>query len=208
MAGTNSHTRTVLWLALVITLMVLGLAARFGPLEKSLGTNIRLIYLHGAWVWTGMGAFALSALAGLAGLTLRRSSWHTWSRSLGYTGMIYWLTYLPMSLLMMQLNWGGFYFDEPRWKIPFSFAVIGLLLQAGLFIIRQPVLTSGGNLVFGTALLWSLSRITSVLHPDSPILTSDSNNIRLFFVLLLAFSVIAAAQIANLWHRWTSRRAI
>jgi hypothetical protein len=192
---------------LAITLVALGLVARFGPLEKSLGTNIRLIYLHGAWVWTGMGAFALSALAGLAGLILRRSRWHTWSRALGYTGMTYWLTYLPMSLLMMQLNWGGFFFAEPRWKIPFSFAVIGLLLQAGLWLIRQPALTSVANLIFGIALLWSLRNIASVLHPDSPILTSDSNNIRLFFLLLLAFSVIAAAQIANLWHRWASRQA-
>lgn len=66
--------------------------------------------------------------------------------------MIFWLTYLPMSLVGMQMNWGGFFFDEPRRRIPFSFAVVGILLQAGMLLIDRSSLVLSGKLLSGVAL--------------------------------------------------------
>lgn len=197
------QTRLAGWqpIGLIVTLLALALAASFAPIERTLGVNLRLILVHGAWAWTGQIAFGLAAICALPGLLLRRAAWHDWSQAWGRTGMLFWLTYLPMSLLVMQLNWGGLFFDEPRWRIPFTFAVVGVLLQAGMLLINSPVFTSAGNLFFGAALWWSLRNAANVLHPDSPIGQSNSLNIQLAFGLLLALILLAALQIAAWWKQ-------
>lgn len=180
-----------LWIALCALIFLTGLITLLGPAERSLGTNLRLVTLHGAWVWVGKTAFALSGLAGLAGLISqpRRAVLTNWSAAFGRTGLAFWLTYLPMSLLVMQLNWGGLFFAEPRWRVPFAFGVAAVLLQAGLSLLRIDWLTCAANLVFGVALWVALSSATNVLHPDSPIFSSGSMQIELFFGILLFLSL-------------------
>jgi len=53
-----------LWLFL-LTLIVIAVASLFGPAERSLGTNVRLVYIHGAWVWTALIAFGAAIAAHL-----------------------------------------------------------------------------------------------------------------------------------------------
>src|SRR5512141_2760210 len=121
--------------ALLVTLALIALVASLAPLEKTLGAGIRLVYFHGAWVETGKIAFALASLAGLAGLLrLGRTKdlWPAWSLALGRTALVFWLTYLPLSLLLQQLEWGGIFWDEPRWKAPLAFGVAAVLVQVAL----------------------------------------------------------------------------
>lgn len=177
-----------------------------GPIERTLGSNLHLVVLHGAWVWTGKALFAAAALAGLLGLLLPRGVWSNLSLALGRTGLLFWLTYLPMSLVVQMQNWGGIFWDEPRWRVPFTFGVVGLLLQIGLWVINQPAATNLVNLVFGVVLWWQLGSITNVLHPDSPIFGSNSNGIQVYFLLLLALTLIAGALITALIHRFQARR--
>ncbi len=54
----------------VICLIVIALLALFGPEEKSLGSNVRIVYLHGARVLTAEIAFLAAGLAGLLGLPI------------------------------------------------------------------------------------------------------------------------------------------
>ncbi len=125
-------------LAILITLALIVGAAFLAPIEKTLGSNIRLIYVHAAWVWTGKLAFGLSAIAGLLALVFftRKKLVHL-SRAIAYTALFFWLTYLPMSLIVMQVNWGGFFFDEPRWRVPLLLGIIAILLQVGLWIFNN-----------------------------------------------------------------------
>ncbi len=184
------------FLLFLATLALIALVTAVTPPEQSLGGNLRLILLHGAWVWAGLLAFGASAAAGLAGLLTRGSAWHAWSRALGLTGLGFWLTYLPMSLLVMQVGWGGLFFDEPRWRIPFTFAVVGVLLQAGLFLLDNPRLAAVGNLLFGAALLARLMTADTVLHPESPVAQSGSLAIQLSFTVLLALALGLGLQVA------------
>jgi hypothetical protein len=187
------NTKQKLWMALFALLALTGLVTFFGPAERTLGANLRLVVLHGAWVWAGKAAFALAGLTGLGGLLLyrRQSGWAGWSLALGRTGLAFWLTYLPMSLLVMQLNWGGLFFDEPRWRVPFTFGVVAVLLQAGLAVMRIDWLTCAANLAFGIALWAALGQAANILHPDSPIFGGDSTRIQAFFILLLVLSLAA-----------------
>ena len=195
--------------SLTINLLLIGLVTAFSPLERTLGANIRLVYFHGAWVWAGKAAFGAAALAGLGGLILRhwrKPSWAVrlpaWTLALGRTGLFFWATYLPMSLLVMQLNWGGLFLDEPRFQVPLTFGVVGLLLHAGFFLLDQPDLVCLGSLAYGVALWAALGNVNNILHPDSPIFTSDSLRIQLYFGALLILSMLFGWQIA----RWLVRK--
>ena len=62
-------SRTRLWF--LITILAIVVFTTFGPAEHSLGIHIRVVYLHGAWVWASMGAFFLAAICGAIGLVTR-----------------------------------------------------------------------------------------------------------------------------------------
>jgi len=158
-----------------LTLLLITLLAIIGPQEKSLGTNVRIVYLHGAWVLTAELGFLLAAVTGLLGIVLRRESLQRWSAALGRTGICFWITYLPLSLLTMQANWNGLFLAEPRFRVALTFAVTGLLLQAGLWLLNKAVVTSIANFAFFLALRLVLSGAAYVMHPPpSPIFTSGS----------------------------------
>ncbi len=190
----------LLWISLLLVALAIALVTWLAPLERTLGERARLVYYHGAWVWAGKIAFAAAAITGLVGLLKRGTTWQRYSQALGHTGMVFWLTYLPLSLYVQQVNWGGIFWDEPRWRIPFMFGVAGLLLQIGLALIADLRITALANILFGAALWWFLGSIQNVLHPDSPIFQSDAVNIQIFFAVLLVLSIVFGALLARLFY--------
>ncbi len=185
-----------------LTLLLMALFTSFSPIEKSLGENVRVVYLHGAWVWAALAAFSVAGLVGLVGLLTRRANLHGWSRALGRTGLFFWITYLPISLWAMQTNWNGLFLAEPRWRLALVFALGGLGLQIGLFIVESPVWASVLNIVYVLILMFALQTTEQVMHPPSPVLTSDAWRIQLFFAVLLLLSLFAAWQVARWWYRF------
>jgi len=199
--------RDFTWIALVVTIILIAVITAFGPTERTLGENLRLVVLHGAWVWAGKLLFAAAALAGLIGLILPKSLWSNLSLALGRTGLLFWLTYLPMSLIVQLQNWGGIFWEEPRWRVPLTFGVVGLLLQLGLWVLNQPRLTNLANLLFGITLWWQLGGITNILHPDSPIFGSGASGIQVFFIALLVLTLLAGGLITRLIYAAQARRS-
>lgn len=189
----------ILWL--VLFLIATATLTTAGPAEKTLGSNARVVYLHGAWVWSALIAFLAAGFAGLLGLVTRRTKLHHWSRALGRTGLLFWITYLPISMWAMQTNWNGLFLAEPRWRLAVVFAVGGLLLQTGLTLIQNPAWASAGNLVYITILLASLGNTQNVMHPPSPMLTSNASLIQLTFGAMTLLSLLAAWQVSRLWMR-------
>ena len=175
-----------------ITIIVIALLTLFGPEERSLGANVRIVYLHGAWVLAAEVAFIAAALAGLLGLILRKEVFHAWSAALGRTGIVFWLTYLPLSLFAMQANWNGLFLAEPRFRIAMIFAVTGVLLQLGLLLFNISWLTSFANILYIITLRVVFATAQNVMHPPpSPIFNSGLWNIILFFVGLNILAWVA-----------------
>jgi hypothetical protein len=191
-------------LVFFLLLLVIAAIVNLGPTERTLGVNVRLVYLHGAWVWTAILGFMAAAIVGLGGLVLKRTNLHKWSIVLGQMGAIYWITYLPISLWTMQANWNGLYLLEPRWRLAVDFAIIALLLQGAIFVFESLQLGSILNLGFFGTLSWALTRTEQVMHPDSPIFNSDSLQIQAFFICLVGVCLLAAWQLARWLH---TRRA-
>lgn len=192
------QTNPLIWFSLILA--AIAVSTCFGPAERSLGANVRVVYLHGAWVLAALGGFLAAGIAGAAGLIMRRASLHRWSMALGRTGLVFWITYLPLSLWAMQANWNGLFLSEPRWRLALIFAVTGMLLQTGLAIISNPIWTSAGNLLYVIALSFSIQNVGSVMHPPpSPIFNSGIWQVQLYFTGLLALTLLAAWQLARWW---------
>ena len=166
-----------------VTLLAMILISFLGPEEQKLGANVRIVYLHGAWVLTAEIAFLAAALAGLIGLIARRDVFHAWSAALGRTGIVFWVTYLPLSMLAMEANWNGLFLAEPRFRLALTFAVVGVLLQGGLWMINQKWLTSLANIAFFIVLRVVFATAQNIMHPPpSPIFSSGNFVIIGFFV--------------------------
>jgi hypothetical protein len=175
------------------TIIVIALLALAGPEEKSLGASVRIVYLHGAWVLAAELALLAAGLAGLLALITRRPAFHRWSAALGRTGMFFWVTYLPLSLWAMESNWNGLFLSEPRFRLAAIFAVTGVLLQLGLWIISVDWVTSLANLIFILVLRVVFSTAENVMHPPpSPIFNSGNAFIIGFFLALILFTLVAA----------------
>jgi hypothetical protein len=176
-----------------ITLILIALLALFGPEEQSLGSNVRIVYLHGAWVLAAEVAFLTAGLTGLLALITRRKPLHDWSAALGRTGIVFWVTYLPLSLWAMQANWNGLFLVEPRFRLALIFAVTGVLLQIGLWFINVDWVTSLANLIFIIVLRVAFASAENVMHPPpSPIFNSGNYAIIGFFVAMILLSLLAA----------------
>ncbi len=186
----------LIWLSIILVAIVL--LTVLGPAEKTLGARVRIVYLHGAWVWTALVAFLAAGACGLVGLLWRKPGWQRWSRAWGWAGLLFWISYLPVSLWAMETSWNGLYLSEPRWRLALIFAVTGLLLQSGLALLDRPAWTSLGNLLFIAVLLATLANTRNVMHPPAPVLNSDSLLIRSYFFILLALMCLAAWQVARL----------
>ena len=176
-----------------ITVIVIALLALFGPEEQSLGSNVRIVYLHGAWVLAAELAFLAAGLAGLIALASKKDLFHNWSAALGRTGIVFWVTYLPLSLWAMQANWNGLFLVEPRFRLALIFAVTGILLQIGLWIINVDWVTSLANMIYIIVLRVIFATADNVMHPPpSPIFNSGNYAIIGFFVAMILLSMLAA----------------
>ncbi len=195
----------ILWFAII--LLVIAGYTLLGPAEATLGTNVRVVYLHGAWVWAALAGFIAAGAVGLVGLIARPlrllsgqgATLHGWSRALGRTGLFFWITYLPISLWAMQTNWNGLFLAEPRWRVAAVFAIGGLLLQIGLTLLENPAWASGFNLAFVVALFLVLQATDNVMHPPAPVLESDARRIQFFFMGLNILTFLAAWQVSRWW---------
>ncbi len=197
MKSSNRYTSPLL--LFVFLLFIISGYTLLGPAEATLGTNVRVVYLHGAWVWAALAGFIAAGLVGLVGLIARRLTLHRWSRALGRTGLFFWITYLPISLWAMQTNWNGLFLAEPRWRMAAVFAIGGLLLQIGLTLVENPAWASGFNLAFVIALFVVLQATENVMHPPAPVLDSDARRIQLFFMGLNILTFLAAWQVSRWW---------
>jgi hypothetical protein len=195
--------------------VIIAIATFFGPEEQSLGANVRVVYLHGAWVLTAELVLILAGLAGalgLLGLFVARLAPHkatflNWSEVLGQTGMVFWVTYLPLSLWAMESNWNGLFLSEPRFRLAVTFAVVGVLMQAGLWFISNKLLTAAANIAYIVALLIIFATAQNIMHPPpSPIFNSGNYVIIGFFVVLNLLTWIAAFFLSRWWLSLSLKR--
>jgi hypothetical protein len=188
-----------------VSLLVLAVAALAlawaAPSDVTLAGTSKVVYLHGALVWTALltltAAGALGCVA-LAAMAVRRGDLlHAWTLALGRTGLVFWLAYIPVSMLASRMAWNAVFLAEPRYVTAFRVFAIGVIVQVVIMLFNRPVISSALH-VAQAVVLWALLLNTpSVLHPDNPILRSTPS-IQFFFGLIVLACGLAALQVARL----------
>lgn len=192
------------WVTIAVLLALVLLVSAHGPAEQTLGEGVRIVYLHGAMVWTALILLAMSAVAGLAAGLRDAAGLKSWSIGLARAGMTTWVAYLPVSLIAMDLNWNGSYLSEPRWSSAVNIAIAGVLVQIGVSFLMERRLVGLVNAGFTVGVFYLISSADQVLHPVSPIFGSSARSIQVFTLALLLLCCLAGLHLANLIRpsRW------
>lgn len=194
----SRETIRVSLLALAVAALALAWVA---PSDVTLAGTSKVVYLHGALVWTALLTLTAAGVVGLAAMLVRRvAALHAWTLALGRTGLLFWLAFIPVSLLASRMAWNAVFLAEPRYTTAFRVLAIGVIAEVLVMLVNRPAISSGLH-VAQAVILWALLLTTpSVLHPDHPILRSTPS-IQFFFGLIVLACGVAALQVARLWRR-------
>lgn len=105
-----------------------------------------------------------------------------------------------------MLYWNGLFLSEPRFRLALVFAVTGLLLQVGLWLINTPWLISAANILFIVVLRFNFSQARYIMHPPpSPIFSSGLWHIIAFFIVLNLLTCLASYAMTRSWLTLNAR---
>lgn len=187
--------RTLIWFAALVALALLLVAAV--PPEKTLGWIIRPVFLHGALVQTGLIAFAVAGLMGLAYFVQRSTRVIAWCLAAQETAVALWVAYALSSMVTTRLAWGEWLaWDEPRVRA--SIHVLWFCIACLLLVhwMKHPVFTALTNIVAAGAVWYLIKGAGLLRHPFDPIGDSDSFTYQVLYWLLVMVIVAAGALFA------------
>jgi hypothetical protein len=186
----------------LLALAIIALALVWlSPNDVTLKSTSKVVYIHGALVWTalliltaagGLGAAALAAM-----WAKRDNTMCAWTLALGRTGLLFWLAYIPVSMLASRMAWNAVFLAEPRYTTAFRVLAIGIIVQVIVFLFNRPVISSALHVVQAVVMWVMLLTTPSLLHPDNPILRS-APSIQFFFGLIVLACGMAALQVTRL----------
>ena len=188
----------------LVVLAVIALALTWAtPNDATLKGTSKVVYIHGALVWTALLTLTAAGIVGVAALVAMRvkrdNAMHAWTLALGRTGLLFWVAYIPVSLLASRMAWNAVFLAEPRYTTAFRVLAVASIVQVIVFLFNRPALSSGLH-VAQAVVLWAMLLTTpSVLHPDNPVLHS-APSIQFFFGLTVLACGVAALQVARWWH--------
>jgi len=195
-----------LWIYGVSLLALVALLA-LSPSEATLGSVVKIVYLHAALERVSAWAFATGAVAGAAQLILRRHTLAPWTQALFETAMIFWVAHFLVSIPAQVMAWGGINWREPRVIDAIWISAIGGLIYVVALWMAKPAWWALSGIAGGATLMIVLNGAVNVLHPLSPIATSDSMAIKLFYGGIVAATLLLSLAILNDLGRHNSAHA-
>jgi FtsH-binding integral membrane protein len=191
--------RAAVWLAVLVILLVLS------PSEQTLGQVVKLVYLHGALVRTGLLAFTAAGILGLIALVTRRDWAIHWGRATGHAALLVWIVYVLSSMVVTYLAWGvAIAWGEPRVRVSAQILIAALAFWVVSLFLRDWRADAALDAVLG-ALAWILIRGAGVvIHPVDPIGGSSSAAIKAFYAGIVACVILLAGDLTV----WLKRRVI
>jgi hypothetical protein len=194
----------VAWGVFALLLAAMGVILFRAPLEQTLGSGIRVVYLHVALIWAGMAGLLLNGLLGLVVAVTERPLLERWRQILGWLFIALFVLGVIVSLWAQAVNWGGILWREPRNVAVFNVTAVALITQ--ILADWTPRLRWRGLLSASLAafLLWEIPRAELVMHPGDPIGSSNSSSIQFTFYSLAILCFLAILCLA--WIVYNGRR--
>lgn len=183
-------------LALILTLFIGSLLILLSPEDKDLGVVLKLIYLHGALVTSGLSLFTAAGLVSLITLFRSRMNFRLLF-AIEKTAVIYWVAATIIGDLTSVFAWGGINPGEPR----FAATIIISLVSVGVYFISTSIDDRKIISLLGIGLAMSVWAIMGsagkILHPDNPFGASEPSIRTFFFLISLVF--LAASVLTVRW---------
>jgi hypothetical protein len=196
----------VLLLTAAGLLMLLVVWVLLAPAEARLGNLVKVVYIHGALVWVGLGAFSLAGALGLAALILRRALWYRGTRAAGTAALILWIVYVLSAMVVTGLTWGQIVaWNEPRVRASGLILVAAVVLALVVRLVDHRDFWALVHLAMGIVPWLVVRQAGAIRHPVDPIGGSGSTAIQGFYALIvLTVAGLAATLVAWLWARDTT----
>ncbi|MCA9971543.1 MAG: hypothetical protein KC425_15070 [Anaerolineales bacterium] len=194
-----SHLKTLAVPGLVALLAALLLWR--APAEQTLGSGIKIVYLHVALIWVGMAGIALSGLLGLATAVFPRPRLAAWLHAASWTAFAFYAAGAVVSLAAEIVNWGAIFWQEPRTAAILQVLAVAVIVQVTHGWPLDARLKGTLHAALAGFMLWATTRAGLVLHPDNPIGSSSSAAIRFAFFGLFGLFAVAAG-----WLTWLLQR--
>lgn len=178
------------WKIILLFLAASAVLLLFSPAEQTLGGKIRLVYFHVTISMAGLISIYVAGGLGLGYLAAGKKSLGRWSAELGQWAVAVWFVGVILSIVAMQVVWGGLFWTEPLTVAALTVLVLGAgkeyLVRGGSLRLKALA-----NVGFALAVLLVRSNMTRVMHPINPITASDSLAIKLFPTLMLLVALAA-----------------
>lgn len=198
----------VLFLAIGL-LLLLAVWVMLAPADTRLGNVVKLVYVHGALVWSGLFAFTLAGVLGAVALVVRyvfgaparAAAWYRGTRAGGQAALMVWLIYALSAVLVTGLTWGVWLaWGEPRVRVTAMILAAAVALAVVVHLVDQRDLTAVANVAMGIAPWVAVSQVETIRHPVNPIGGSGSASMQGFYLLIvLTVAALAMALAAWLW---------
>ena len=206
--------KRVLPLLAVVLVLLLLVWVVLAPTESRLGNLVKLVFVHGALVWSGLLAFTIAGALGLVSLAARHvlgaiapaarkraPVLYRGTESAGLAALITWIAYVISSMAVTGLTWGQVIaWNEPRVQ------ATGLILLAALVLFIVARLVANDEFTALVSVLmgivpWIVVRQAGVIrHPVDPIGGSESAAIQTYYgLILLTVIALTLTLIAWLW---------
>jgi hypothetical protein len=191
------------WTVSLALVLALGVLLVLSPAEATLGSVVKVVYLHGAMERISTYAYLLAAAGGVLELVTRQAALVRWTQSLSETAIAFWLGQIIISLPAQLLAWGGLMWDEPRVVGAFWILVLTALVYVVARWIAEPAWLAFAAVANGVIVLIVLRGGINLLHPLNPIIASESVSIKLFYFAIVVVMGALALQLA--YYRAASR---
>lgn len=194
-------------LGLIILAVVLAFVA---PEEKTLGGNIRLIYLHAAITWVGLIMFVVSGLLGLfyfigflapgkSAIQRVKDTLVTWSSAGQSTATVFWVGHLTLGAIGAYVIWGGTWWHEPRLRVATLILLMAVVTVLARSIVENKSLWAALNFGLPALAFLLLLKTGKIIHPNNAFAASDSFAIKFFAGLITLVFVVAALALTSVF---------
>lgn len=184
------------WVAAIVAavaLFAISLITLNAPVEATLGTGIRSVYVHVGFTWAGMAGLYLAGAMGVGVALWPNVVLVRWMRAVGIVGLGFFAAGTAVSLYAQQVNWGSISWVEPITVSMLRFTAVGIIVH---ILLSWPIgdrIKGGLSLALAAFHVWSVDNTSLILHPQDPIGTSTSTGIRDTFSAIFVVSMVMAA---------------
>ena len=204
----------ILPLLAVVLLALLLLWVLLAPSESRLGSLVKLVFVHGALVWSGLLAFSIAGVLGLASLGARHilgaivpaarkhaPALYHGTAAAGLAALLVWIAYVISSMAVTGLTWGQVIaWNEPRVQATGLILLAALVLYVVARLVASDEFTALVSVLMGIVPWIVVKQAGVIRHPVDPIGGSESASIQTYYFLILLTVVgLALTLIAWLW---------